>query len=454
MATRASGTASGGQLEEKVDLSAETDAKLEQAKRLAGNGNLAEALALLAALEKRCRVGNDNASLIRVCITSCELCKEASDHDALVRTLQTLSTRRSQKTGAVRALVTTALPWCVDEPYSPVKVSSDEAKTERDNLVKVLREMTDGKIFLERERAVLTRAMATIEEQDGDIAKAASVLQEVHVETYGSLSKTEKVEFILEQLRLTLGAHDFVRAAIVAGKVSRKHLQEENMQNYKISFYTLLAISHRHQKDAFALAQDYHAIYSTASVQQEETKWMKMLEATVLFLAMSQHSNEQQDMMHRISLDTNLEKLPVCQATLKLLLTKEIIAYPTPHQAELESLAVFSEGDLKGHWHEIFRQRIIQHNIRVASLYYKRIHCRRLAMLLKLDPAELEREISGMVSDGSLYAKIDRPNDTLRFRSAQSPESVLTDWSSDIDKLLHLVETTTHLIHKERMTSA
>ena len=56
------------------------------------------------------------------------------------------------------------------------------------------------------------------------------------METYGSLSKKEKVEYILEQLRLTIVKQDYVRAAIVAGKINRKHLQE--MANYKIQFYT------------------------------------------------------------------------------------------------------------------------------------------------------------------------------------------------------------------------
>ena len=54
------------------------------------------------------------------------------------------------------------------------------------------------------------------------MAAAADVLQDVHVETYGSLSKREKVEFILEQMRLTLGKKDYVRAAIVAGKINKK----------------------------------------------------------------------------------------------------------------------------------------------------------------------------------------------------------------------------------------
>jgi 26S proteasome regulatory subunit N5 len=75
-----------------------------------------------------------------------------------------------------------------------------------------------------------------------------------------------------------------------------------------------------------------------------------------------------------------------------------------------------------------------------------------LAQLLGLDAIRLEKELSIMVSDGSVYAKIDRPNDTVRFSSPQSSEAVLTDWAADIDKLLHLVETTTHLINKEKMT--
>jgi 26S proteasome regulatory subunit N5 len=138
-------------------------------------------------------------------------------------------------------------------------------------------------------------------------------LQDVHVETYGSLSKKEKVEFILEQMRLTLGKQDYVRAAIVAGKISKKHLKEENMEEYKVKFYTLMAESHRHDKDAFSLAKDYHAIYSTPQILVDDAKWKDALQNTVLFLALSAYSNEQQDMMNRINLDSNLEKLPSCQ---------------------------------------------------------------------------------------------------------------------------------------------
>ena len=162
-----SGSADGGELEETVDLSAETDAKLEQCKTLVQAGQLQEALALLAALEKRCRVGNDNVSLARVCEASLLACKEVGDEESLIQTIQTLATRRSQKTSAIRALIQTALPWCLVEPYTPLPVNNDAEKTFRDKLTVTLREITDGKLFLERELAQLTRSLATIKVRDG-----------------------------------------------------------------------------------------------------------------------------------------------------------------------------------------------------------------------------------------------------------------------------------------------
>lgn len=256
-------------------------------------------------------------------------------------------------------------------------------------------------------------------------------------------------------MRLTLLKQDFVRAYIVAGKISRKNLQEENMEEYKVKFFSLMTIYHRHEKDPLELAKDYHAIYSTPHILKDQSLWSKALKAAVLFLALSPYGNEQQDMLHRIKLDSNLEKIPASQSLVKLLLKKEIIHYPMNNQQELESIEEFHEGgtDLAAHWHQTFHRRLIQHNIRIASIYYKRITGTRLAELLQLEPERLESEIASMVSEGAVYARIDRPKDIVRFAAPQSPEEVLTNWANDIDKLLKLVDTTTHLINKEKQTS-
>lgn len=456
-----SGKAAGGQLEERIDLAEETETKLSQARSLVETSpsNLPSALALLASIEKRARIGNDSPSLVKVCEASLQLCKDCNDDEQLLATLQNLTTRRSQKTKAISACVNKCIPWVLDtsdgsKGFVPLEVQNDEQKAIREKMVVALRDVTDGKLFLEAERARLTRALAIIKEQDGDITGAASILQEVHVETYGSLSKREKVEFILEQMRLTLGIKDYIRAAIVGNKINRKALAEEGMEDHKISFFTLMAEFHRHDKDAFELAKDYHSIYHTSTVQKEESQWKEALQSTILFLALSPFSMEQQDMLHRINADPNLEKLEACQKTLQLLLKKEIIAYPLPHQDEMEGINAFALGgeDLALMWKETFKTRIIQHNIRVASGYYQKIRGTRLAQLIGLDGKELEKEISNMVSNGEVYAKIDRPSDIVRFKQEKGAEAILSDWAADINTLLNLVDTTSHLISKEKMT--
>jgi 26S proteasome regulatory subunit N5 len=466
-----SGAASGGQLEERVDLSTETTQKIVQAKTLP----LADGLALLSALEKRCRVGNDTPSLVKVCEASLELCYEAKDHEALVTTLKTLSTRRSQKSKAIAALVTKCLPWVVDvegDGFTPLPITSSDdssAAANQENLVTELRNITDGKMYLEAERARLTRSLAILKESSGDIATAANVLQDVHVETYGSISKREKIEFILEQMRLTLLKRDYVRAYIVSNKVKRSMLDEEGMSELKIKFYVLLSQYHSHERDALELARCFHAIYSTASSssssdddEDDTNKWKESLTNTVVFLCLSEYSNEVKDMMERINLDPQLEKIVECKETIKSFLKNEIIHYPLPHQTMLESIPAFVNGGettdaslaLKEHWHTTFHTRIIQHNLRVASLYYRQIHTSRLATLLSLSTAETEQHLSNMVSSGALYAKIDRPKDIVRFAKKRCEEEVLSDWAADIKELLGLVEETSYLIQKENMVQS
>mmetsp|Transcript_22550 Transcript_22550/g.31470 ORF Transcript_22550/g.31470 Transcript_22550/m.31470 type:complete len:462 (-) Transcript_22550:309-1694(-) len=450
----ASGSATNdGQLEEKVDLSKETDDKIVQAQTLLASGSLKEALALLSALEKRCRTGNDLPSLIKTCEASLDLCAEVQDDVALRATIETLCSRRSQKTQAVRSMVQKALPWCMDpdQTYVPLKVEASQ-KEARDKLVECLRDITDGKIFLEAERARLTRGLATIKEQDGDIAEAANVLQDVHVETYGSLSKREKIEFILEQMRLTLLKQDFVRAAIVAGKVNQKFLKEESMQDYKVQYFQLMTQYHSHDKNAFELAKDYHAMYSTPQVLEKEDQWKSYLQSSILFLALSEHSLEQQQMLLQIQQDPLLEKLEIGKSLIESLLKQEIVNWPLPRFDEIQQWDVYAQNDLGDHWSRMFHRRIIQHNVRVVSQYYTRIQGSRLATLLHLSSVELEHEISQMVSAGMLQAKMNRPHDIVQFSKKKSSEEILTDWATDIDTLLNLVESTNHLIHKENMT--
>ena len=44
------------------------------------------------------------------------------------------------------------------------------------------------------------------------------------VETYGSMERTEKVELILEQMRLCLATKDYIRTQIISKKISVRYV--------------------------------------------------------------------------------------------------------------------------------------------------------------------------------------------------------------------------------------
>jgi hypothetical protein len=87
-------------------------------------------------------------------------------------------------------------------------------------------------------------------------------------------------------------------------------------------------------------------------------------------------------------------------------------------------------------------------NLRVIASYYSRITMSRLTELLDLPPLTTERTICKLVTDKTIYARIDRPAGIVSFKQKKGVNEVLNAWSGDIGKMLSLVEKTSHLVAK------
>ncbi|KAG5723726.1 hypothetical protein E4T56_gene15698, partial [Termitomyces sp. T112] len=92
-------------------------------------------------------------------------------------------------------------------------------------------------------------------------------------------------------------------------------------------------------------------------------------------------------------------------------------------------------------WEDL-HTRVIEHNIRVVAEYYTRITLTRLTSLLDLTVKQTEETLARLVVSGTIWARIDRPAGIISFRNKRSAEDVMNDWSSDMQKLLGLVEKT------------
>lgn len=139
---------------------------------------------------------------------------------ALGDAVATLAKRRGQAKQVIQAVVRAAAALVLLQAEGGDVAMADGGDAalprpadgaDRDALIAALLTVTEGKIYVEIDRARLTRTLAAAKEAAGDIDGAAALLQEVAVETFGAMAKTEKIDYILEQVRLCLDKGDFVR---------------------------------------------------------------------------------------------------------------------------------------------------------------------------------------------------------------------------------------------------
>jgi 26S proteasome regulatory subunit N5 len=128
-------------------------------------------------------------------------------------------------------------------------------------------------IFVEVERARLTRTLCKIKEAEGKIAEAADLLHEMQVETFGSMERREKTDFILEQIRLSMAKKDFSRAASLSRKINIRFFQNAENHDLKIRFYELMIQHSVHSDEFLNTCKHYRQLYDTPSIKNDDKKW-------------------------------------------------------------------------------------------------------------------------------------------------------------------------------------
>src|SRR5947209_1341289 len=64
--------------------------------------------------------------------------------------------------------------------------------------------------------------LSDIKKSQGNLNEAADILCELQVETFGSMARREKTEFILQQVQLCIEKGDYTQAGILSRKIGTK----------------------------------------------------------------------------------------------------------------------------------------------------------------------------------------------------------------------------------------
>jgi len=451
------------------DFTPEVNVLLPEIQTLAESGKLSEALDKLFALEKQTRNASDLPSTTRLANAALDLCYKARDYVQLNTTINVLSKKHGQLKGVVQALVEQAMTWLAE-----IRQRDGDARWLE--LVETLRSVTEGKIFLETPRARVTLLLSHYHENLSKLSGATSsavkeslqtasdLLSDLQVETYSSMERREKTEFILEQMRLLIalarlkdaevagkgkkeknaivgGEPEWVKARVGGRKVNETFLKAKENEDLKLKFYDLMIQQALHQTAYLEVAKHYEKVWDTPSIKDDESKSRAALEHIVYYVVLAPHNNEQSDMLHHWFVNSALEKLELHYNLVKSFVTRELMRWPgieSIYGPFLRTTPVFSNA---AQWEDL-HTRVIEHNIRVVSQYYTRIRLTRLTTLLDLTPQQTEETLARLVVSKTIWARMDRPAGIVNFTPKRSAEDVMNDWSSDMQRLLGLVEKT------------
>lgn len=440
------------------------------------------------------------------------LCWEQGDLDALNTQLHVMSKKHGQLKEAVVRMVDEATPWLAELKQKKEAGAYKGKEDEWLRLLTTIRDITEGKIYLELQRARLTVMLAeyhealshtapkasssikTDEEEEKEKAgstddkekkkepvtaedhlnAAADLMSDIQIETYSSMDKREKIEFILEQMRLESLRGNWSKVRVGSRKINRVFLKEPENADLKLRYYDLIVQLALQDDNYLEVCNAYQAVWDTKEVKDDPERELNVIENIIMYVVLAAYSNEQNDMLHKLYAMPELEKAPLHYQLLKCFVTRELMRWPGIEQLygpALRKTPVFapdstlgkktgqslqtqkagtdpnqSPGDAR--WKQL-HMRVIEHNIRVIEQYYSRITMARLCQLLDLGEAQAEKTLCKLINDKTVYGKIDRPKGIICFKKPMKTNQVLNVWSNDISKMLELVEKTSHLVSKE-----
>ncbi|UKZ56711.1 hypothetical protein TrVGV298_010552 [Trichoderma virens] len=463
-------------LKPEKDFSKEVDQQLPEAESLAKT-NLQGAIEKLAALEKP-RISPQHPEFLW---QSSHYAKNAGDWSLMNDQTLVLSKKHSQLKQAITKMVQTVVGFLDDTPDLKTKLS----------VIETLRTVTEGKIFVEVERARVTKILSDIKKQQGDVKAATEILCELQVETFGSMDRREKTEFILAQVALCIESGDWTQAAILGRKISTRYLsrkpkktaeqlekeqkerekkkargeevpeeKEDDTTDLKLRYYEQQITLAKHEDKYLDACKNYRQVLDTEAVEEDAAKLRPVLQRIIYFVILAPYDNEQHDLLQRIHRDSRNSQVSEDAELLRLFTVHELMRWPEiakrfgPHLCgtDVFDAQPGQSADEKANqrWEDL-RKRVIEHNVRVIAKYYTRIQMSRLTELLDLAEDETEKYISELVTSKTVYAKIDRPARIVSFAKPRDADDVLNEWSHNMKSLLGLLERIDHLITKEEM---
>ena len=414
--------------------------------------------------EKTARLENELEKNRAICKQILSVVQNRNDFPNYLRLFEYLTQRRNQGRECIISMVKNSL----NDVLPNLKNNKDSS-----DLLKTVIKVTEGKIFVEFEYSQAIRKMTEIYLMNKQIDEAAKLVQDVQIETFGSLDNKYKVDYILFQMQVLLEKGDYIRTLIVSNKIKRNHLDDEGFELLKIRFFNLMIQYYFHEKKYIEVSKCYKALFDFVKKINEklgeieknnkeikpeiienyltvkkENDLQKLFENYVMFLSICPPELETKNMFNELNIKYK-KQLDLDKNILYIVeerLSDDIILIDNNLFNKFKEYEIFKRyPDLI----KLFRKYWIQHDLSLFEKFFGKIHIERISEMTLVSIEEIENELADMVVNNYIFAKINRIEKIVNFRKKMDYHDELDNYNYDMNNLLKKIEETCHLINKE-----
>lgn len=417
--------------------------------------------------EKVCRLNGDKEGS---CMVLKEMVARAEDSAGLLEIVKLMSRKKGQMKDPLREMIYHAYCKAKEVPSDRIKdnsyrkvseidllnifVQEDEMEVETERhkdllgfLLALLRDVIEGKIYLEEERVLVTDAIKQIYLEEGKAGEAAEALYNVHVETFSSLATADILKYQLEQMRLAIKTKDWHKATILSKRVSQRNLDE--VEELRPSYLNRLVFMHLGNKNYFEAAKIFDFFRQKEELEpgaRREVNYSSMCVFYAILAGLSgEHGKPLREMIKqntgsKLCIDA-IRSLGEAFVSSRVISKRDLVMAMEAEHDRVLGVAV------KTHT-ELLDRRVNEHNLEVVSKYYARVSLGKVSAILGLGVDGVVDLAADLIREGVVRGTIDQMGGVIEFTREKDS---LEDWSTGIGKVLDLVIKATHHINKANL---
>lgn len=425
---------------------------------------LEQELETLLEVERQARQNNELELSLKTGKEIISLLWTSKNLKLLGTTILKLCLKRGQPIKTIKTMVRSCMGFLPE-------ISDIKKKME---FIYILKDITEKKIFLEVEFARC--CMMIVKNNEGNLnslKEAVKIMENVQVETYGSMSKKEKLEFILYQMKLNLLLGDFTKLIIVSRKVNHEHLEEEGLEYLKLSYFLFNYHFYQNELEFEECGNSLEKVFEALNSCKDFEKLKGRLDDVVLekfsvfldkkclaegilsFKCLSKFKFEK--FSELTELITKYEVYFLNNNNFMNLInsfkSKEISSCKM-NTYNRQKLIIFKNDFVQN---EVFfkqlEKELVKKNLYIVSLYYKNIRMEKLEILLENKIDLIEDLLCELILDNFVNAKINRMARIVNFNLNSKGNDVVDDWVKNINEIVDLVDFVCERIEREEVSA-